>query len=519
MNIAERIIRVADILDTQNKFEEADALTKIASEISINKIANPVNLNKTVGDQNRLNTTQNRIKNTLEETSTLKNQTPVQASDDDENEREAGFTSLTTFKNDQLTTNKTNKDIGKVVNTVDKLKSTASSKTANMVNLTGLMNQQKQTNFINNQISKTVQTIGNMKATSSDEADKKTGERDDEDNDDKEAISLTIKSFYAEAFVNGLPIVTTGRYRTMYEVFSEPRLRALREEFGYDLGTAKFVEEIDSSQSQYVANLITDSTVDNRFGFNSSDATLEGIYPNQELLNQADKVTADQSLIGTLFNQGDFNEDRSDIASDILYNIRINGKPVKYTSDEAFNAPEDLQVRAGNKDYYAGIEVIEQHARERGINKGTKAYEEYYGIWKKNWEDIIGKKYPIWSARDETIRQNRVEKNLSAAQLIVSNSNYMSTVGSKNPMALATAEYLRGRKTLQKQLAIAIENSGNTTIDASKNAYVAELRDNYVKALDAKYPGFQRVHDIYFNNDKLNDIAIYETGYGFGGTE
>ena len=335
----------------------------------------------------------------------------------------------------------------------------------------------------------------------------------------EEAISLTIKSFYAEAFVNGLPIVTTGRYRTMYEVFSEPRLRALREEFGYDLGTAKFVEEIDSSQSQYVANLITDSTVDNRFGFNSSDATLEGIYPNQELLNQADKVTADQSLIGTLFNQGDFNEDRSDVASDILYNIRINGKPVKYTSDEAFNAPEDLQVRAGNKDYYAGIEIIEQHARERGINKGTKAYEEYYGIWKKNWEDIIGKKYPIWSARDETIRQNRVEKNLSAAQLIVSNSNYMSTVGSKNPMALATAEYLRGRVVLQEQLAIAVAASGNTTIDASKNAYVAELRDNYVKALDAKYPGFQRVHDIYFNNDKLNDIEIYETGYGFGGTE
>jgi hypothetical protein len=30
-----------------------------------------------------------------------------------------------------------------------------------------------------------------MKATSADEADKKTGEREDEDNDDKEAISLT----------------------------------------------------------------------------------------------------------------------------------------------------------------------------------------------------------------------------------------------------------------------------------------------------------------------------------------
>lgn len=191
MNIAERIIRVADILDSHNKFAEADVLTKIATEISITKIANPVNLTKTVGDQNRLNNTQNRIQNTLEETSTLKKQAPIQASDDDDNEREAGFTSLTTFKNDQLTTNKTNKDIGKVVNTVDRLKSTASSKTANMVNLTGLMNQQKQTNYLNNQISKTVQQIGNMKATGSDDTDKKTGEREDEENDDKEAISLT----------------------------------------------------------------------------------------------------------------------------------------------------------------------------------------------------------------------------------------------------------------------------------------------------------------------------------------
>jgi hypothetical protein len=117
------------------------------------------------------------------------------------------------------------------------------------------------------------------------------------------------------------------------------------------------------------------------------------------------------------------------------------------------------------------------------------------------------------------MRRNRVEKNIAAAKLILSNSKYMETVGNNNPMALATAEYLRGRVALQEELARAIARSGNVTIDASKNAYVAELRDNYVAALDKKYPGFQRVHDIYFNNDKLNDISIYETGYGFGETE
>lgn len=191
MNIVDKIIKLAHILDSQSKFHEADELTRIANGISFEKIANPINMNKMIGDQNRQNTTQNRIKNTLQETDTLKKQAPVQASDDDEDgEREAGFTSLTTFKNDQLTTNKTNKDIGKVVNTVDRLKSSSTNRKANMVNLTGIMNQQKQTNFLNNQINKTVNQLTNMKASSDEDTDKKTGERDNEE-DDKEAISLT----------------------------------------------------------------------------------------------------------------------------------------------------------------------------------------------------------------------------------------------------------------------------------------------------------------------------------------
>jgi hypothetical protein len=191
MDIIERIVNLANILDANKNFDEADSLTKIASNLATQRIANPVNMNQMIGDQNRNNNTQMRIKNTLEETSTLKKQAPIQASDDeDDDKREAGFTSLTTFKNDQLNTNKTNKDIGKVVNTVDRLKSSSTKREANMVNLTGLMNQQKQTNFLNKQIDQTVQQIGNMKAMSAKDTDEKTGERDEEE-EDKKAISLT----------------------------------------------------------------------------------------------------------------------------------------------------------------------------------------------------------------------------------------------------------------------------------------------------------------------------------------
>lgn len=191
MDIIEQIVNLANILDANKNFDEADSLTRIASSLAAQRIANPVNMNKMIGDQNRNNNTQMRIKNTLEETSNLKKQAPIQASDDeDDDKREAGFTSLTTFKNDQLNTNKTNKDIGKVVNTVDRLKSSSTQRSANMVNLTGLMNQQKQTNFLNKQIDKTVQQIGNMKAMGTKDTEEKTGEREDED-EDKKAISLT----------------------------------------------------------------------------------------------------------------------------------------------------------------------------------------------------------------------------------------------------------------------------------------------------------------------------------------
>jgi len=331
----------------------------------------------------------------------------------------------------------------------------------------------------------------------------------------EESLALATKSFYAEAFTNGLPLVSTSRYKTYYEVYGEPRLRALREQFGYDLGTARYVEEIDKVQGQYIANLITDSTTDNRFGFNSSEATLQGIYPNQDLLNRVDSVVGDTSLIGALFNQGDFTEDRSDVVSDILFNIRINGKPVKYTSDEAFSAAEDLQIRSGNKDYYSGIEIIEQKARDAGLKKGTKDYEEQFGAWKDNWELTIAERYPLWGARDKKIRQNRVEKNIAAASLIVFDDNFSKTVGENSTIPQAVKEYLVARQELLVMFEEAKLASGRTTLEAADNAYIAEIRDNLVSILDTKYPGFQRVYDIYFNNDPLTPITQYQTGYGF----
>jgi hypothetical protein len=121
----------------------------------------------------------------------------------------------------------------------------------------------------------------------------------------------------------------------------------------------------------------------------------------------------------------------------------------------------------------------------------------------------------MWGARDQKIRQNRVEKNVATASLIVFDDNFSKTVGANSTNAQAVKEYLIAREQLVIMFEDAKRESGRTTLEAADNAYIAELRDNLVKVLDTRYPGFQRVHDIYFNDDPLTPITQYQTGYGF----
>ena len=53
MDIIERIVNLANILDANKNFNEADSLTRIASKLANQRIANPVNMNQMIGNQNR----------------------------------------------------------------------------------------------------------------------------------------------------------------------------------------------------------------------------------------------------------------------------------------------------------------------------------------------------------------------------------------------------------------------------------------------------------------------------------
>jgi hypothetical protein len=97
----------------------------------------------------------------------------------------------------------------------------------------------------------------------------------------------------------------------------------------------------------------------------------------------------------------------------------------------------------------------------------------------------------------------------------VFDDNFSNTVGANSPISQAVKEYLIARQELLIMFEQAKQESGRTTLEAADNAYIAEMRDNVVSILETKYPGFQRVHDIYFNNDPLTPITQYQTGYGF----
>ena len=329
------------------------------------------------------------------------------------------------------------------------------------------------------------------------------------------SIALAINSFWLEAIANGMPTIASSRFRTSTDLTLKPELQRSIQQNGYDLGTAMFTDKLNITQGEYVVKLLTDSQTDNRFAFNSTDKTLSGIYSNQNLIEQADKMTSDKSLIGVFFNQGDWNAEYSPVVADTMYSITINGKPIKYSAQDRMTAAEDLQVRSGNREYYAGVEKIENAARAAGIQKGTVAYDKTYGEAKKQLEFKVADTYPLWGARDVTSRQNRVDKNVALVQEMLSNSNYMNTVGKNIPTVTAMQEYVKARGKLMAELEVAKEASGRKTVDARANAYVGEALDLVVSELDRMYPGFRRVHDIYFNGDKLGDVSVYTSGYGY----
>jgi hypothetical protein len=332
----------------------------------------------------------------------------------------------------------------------------------------------------------------------------------------EEAISLAIKSFWAEALYAESPLVTTGRYRTKTEIEIKPELRRLQNQYGYDKGSAMFADMMDTRYGSFIAKLLTDSNTDNRFNFNSTEQTLSNIYQNENLISQVDRMSGiDKSFIGMFINQGDWTGDYSAVASDVMYGLKINGKSVKYSAEDRFTSQQDVQIRTAWSEYYRGIEQIENDARSRGVKQGTNAYDAYYGVWKDNWTKAMEEKYPLWTAAQRNMRMNRVELNLAAASIFVNNTAYMTNTGMSINEVQGIAIYLRERQNLIAELAVARKASGRETLDARDNQYVAAMRDDLVAEIDKQHPGFQRVFDIYFNGDKLNDISKYLAAYSY----
>jgi hypothetical protein len=191
MNIVNKIINLAQVLDNLNLYQEADVMTKIAQSVSLVKISNLISPDNLVNQAKELNNTVHETDNSL--TRTENNRKPIPGvkadKDDDDNEREAsGFINTSKLPYDANQIGQQVRNTAKYLHNTERER----SKIAKMINLQGLANDTREQRYRMDATQNTLKNVEEIrsKPLAKNNSEEKTGERDHEE-EDKEAISLS----------------------------------------------------------------------------------------------------------------------------------------------------------------------------------------------------------------------------------------------------------------------------------------------------------------------------------------
>lgn len=324
------------------------------------------------------------------------------------------------------------------------------------------------------------------------------------------AARIARNSLFVEAISSGVgPVVALKTDDTTVRELNQ-RLTKYQNDpaIGYNEGAVKLAAELDAQGVKYASGItatLRTSTSDNRFGLYSNIQTVKGVEANIDSFSQAAQLYKDNPFLGELFNiSGDGKY--SAVADDLLYSVKVNGEPLKIKNMSPEDAETQAQMRAGWATYFDALQLIEQDAENNGIKKGTKAYNEYYKVWKDNLADDVAKQYPIWGTRENRITLEQSDKFIELASFFVNDKQFMSTVGKNNEAIKGLEIYLRERDVIIQELEMNRARTGTYGLDSKANSYYATWRDNLGEYLSVQYPGFEQMWVRYLSRDELNIV-------------
>lgn len=331
----------------------------------------------------------------------------------------------------------------------------------------------------------------------------------------EQAADLAINSLWVEMASSFFGPVVSGKLGDSETRKLEQRYNKLIKDNqgNTDAAAIQLTQEIqakyNTSMASSATKVITTRSNENRLGLLATPQTLRNVENNKALLEQIDLVFPDNPLLGEMLSAGDPKDDYSQFVEDKMYSISLNGVPLR----EALNNPKERakrqQYSMAWEMYSSNVEYLESEAKRLGISKNSQTYKQVYKAVKDYIEIEVGKRYPLWAARPQTMQFNKSSNNLAIMDTLLSNDKFMKTVGNNSTAIQGLQEYMKARAQLVATLKAEAKRTGVTSADTKQNDWILELRDSIANDISNQYPGFERLYTRYLNDDMLEDIPTY----------
>lgn len=313
----------------------------------------------------------------------------------------------------------------------------------------------------------------------------------------------TISYLWETIFAAGAPIAPVKVKSDLNLMRQE--LYGLQAELGYDEGSVAFAARYPDGVS--VASIVGGTGSDNKFGFSATPQTIQNLKKYAEFNDDVTRFwTAggkggEPKILSVFMNAGDYSKDRSTLANESLYAMKINGKNIKVkgSSDAADKA--NAQVTAGWNAYFNTIEKLDLD-QKAATAAGNAMPKSEYDALKTSIKEVIAERFPLWGDNNGFGDRKRAERDYKIIYSFLNNEKYMKETGDKNKVVQAAKDYfINVRPRMIRDL------QGEKFTDSSP---MATIRDQVIEDIKTNYndPNVNRFFDQFVYDDRLEIIDI-----------
>jgi hypothetical protein len=277
--------------------------------------------------------------------------------------------------------------------------------------------------------------------------------------------------------------------------------RRYTSEYGPVDGYNNYLKDFGQVKTAYASSSLSK----NNSSLFASPQTQGNLNRNKRLAeNIAQFGDEGMAMFGEMFNEGE-TDDYSKVVNEYFYSTKINGRPLKEQSSDLGAAEAKRKANIGWSYYIPAKEELVAAAKKNGIAVGSSEWNKTYAPILRNITEIIGNKYPDWFIAKGSFDTTRGNLRYGIVAAVVSDKNFMNTVGKRKLVWQGAALWVPVRDQLSQVLIARVKAGGSASLKAASNADIVATMEAVASVIgqDKRYKGFTDFYEKYLSNDDL----------------